>query len=248
MSIFDLRPLSAGHVELHDARRHRRWGVPLEPFEIGAVPVTVAQFAVVMGGGGPGAQSPVVDISWLDAIRFCNAASVSEGLAPAYSSNEGEVTWKTNASGYRLPTEAEWEYACRAGSDGPHYGPLDVVGWTAADEVENPQEVGLKQPNDFGLQDTLGNVWEWCWDLLDPARYGEYRVFRGGGFADKQWSVRASTRRGGAPGMSHPDVGLRLARGTFGTEQAAQGWSAKTDIERGTIAGVLPSGWTPRRS
>src|SRR5690606_37521502 len=99
----------------------------------------------------------------------------------------------------------------------------------------------------FGLHDTLGNAWEWCCDLLDPARYGDYRVFRGGGFADKPWSVRASTRRGGAPGMSHPDVGLRLARGAFATPNAAQGWSAEADRERSAATGMLPSGWTPLR-
>lgn len=235
MPIFDLRPLPAGEVELHDARRRLRRRVQLEPFEIGVVPVTEAQHAHVMGRGGSEAQSPVVDISWLDAIRFCNAASVAEGLAPAYSVEADEVIWSTDASGYRLPTEAEWEYACRAGTEGPRYGPLELIGWSANDGVEAPQDVGGKQPNDFGLHDTLGNVWEWCWDLLDPARYGDYRVFRGGGFADEHWSVRASTRRGGAPGMSHPDVGLRLARGSFDTGQAAQGWSAEADAERGKI-------------
>ncbi len=132
-----------------------------------------------MGGGGSGARSPVVEISWLDAIRFCNAASAAEGLAPAYSVEAVEVIWNTDASGYRLPTEAEWEYACRAGIEGPHYGPLGLIAWTAGDGVESPQEVGVKQPNGFGPHDTLGNVWEWCWDLLDPARYGDYRVFRG---------------------------------------------------------------------
>ena len=76
-----------------------------------------------------------------------------------------------------------------------------------------PQNVGGKLPNLNGLFDTLGNVWEWCWDLLDPARYADYRVFRGGGFADDAWSVRASTRRGGAPRMHHDDVGFRVARG-----------------------------------
>jgi formylglycine-generating enzyme len=247
MTMFDLRRLPAGHVELHDARRRRRWVVQLEPFEIGAAPVTMAQYAQVTGGEKSGAQTPVVDISWLDAIAFCNSASVREGIAPAYSLDDGEVIWNTGSNGFRLPTEAEWEYACRAGTTGPHYGRLDFIGWTANDGVENPQDVGLKQANDFGLQDTLGNVWEWCWDLLDPARYDGYRVFRGGGFADKQWSVRASTRRGGAPGMSHPDVGLRLARGAFETRQAAQGWSAETDIQRGAVTGALPSGWTPRR-
>lgn len=247
MLIFDLRPLPAGQVELHDARRKRRWTVDLEPFEIGATSVTTAQYAQLMGTSETGSQEPVVDINWLEAILFCNAASMNEGLAPAYIIEAGEVTWQTNASGYRLPTEAEWEYACRAGTTGPQYGPLDAIGWTANDKVEKPQEVGQKLPNAFGLHDTLGNVWEWCWDLLDPARYGEYRIFRGGGFADKSWSVRASTRRGGAPGMSHPDLGLRVARGVFDDAQTAQGWSADADSERGKITGMLPSGWTPRR-
>ncbi|QYF73054.1 SUMF1/EgtB/PvdO family nonheme iron enzyme [Cryobacterium sp. PAMC25264] len=247
MSMFDLRPLPAGEVGLHDARRQRRWVVQLEPFEIGVVPVTSAQFARLTGSGGPGAHTPSVDVSWLDAIEFSNAASVNEGLTPAYTVDEGEVTWRTDASGYRLPTEAEWEYACRAGTTGPRYGPLEDIGWTARDELEIPKEVGLKQPNGFGLHDTLGNVWEWCWDLLDPARYGGYRVFRGGGFSDRHWSVRASTRRGGAPQMSHPDLGFRLARGAFDHALIAQGWSADADAEREKTTGMLPSGWTPRR-
>ena len=193
-------------------------------------------------------RGPQVSMSWLEAIAFCNDASARAGFNLAYLVNNDTVQWQTESDGYRLPTEAEWEYACRAGTAGPHYEPLETVAWTAEDGVEEAQEVGLKAPNAFGLHDTLGNVWEWCWDLLDPARYGDYRVFRGGGFADQPWSVRASTRRGGAPGMSHPDVGLRLARGAFATPNAAQGWSAVADAERESIPGALPSGWTPHRS
>lgn len=206
---FDLVPLPAGEVELHDARRHRRWTVQLERFEIGRVPVTTAQWLGIMNSDATNAQSPITDVTWLQAITFCNAASSSDGLAPAYTVDERSVTWRTTATGYRLPTEAEWEYACRAGTVGPYYGPLHRIAWSADDGVETPQDVGQKRPNRFGLYDTLGNVREWCWDFLDPASYGDYRVFRGGGFADKHWSVRASTLRGGAPGMSHPDLGLR---------------------------------------
>ena len=113
-------------------------------------------------------RRPATGVSWLRAIRFCNAASEWEGLDPAYTFDGEDVTWHVDADGYRLPTEAEWEFACRAGSTGPHYGPLAEVAWTSADGVTTPQEVGGKLPNLNGLFDTLGNVWEWCWDLLDP--------------------------------------------------------------------------------
>lgn len=247
MSLFELRQLPAGQVELHDARRKRRWTVKLEPFEIGTLAITIAQHDHLMSQTDSDSRAPVTNLSWIDAILFCNEASAHEGLPPAYEFAGDEVHWKTAAAGYRLPTEAEWEYACRAGTSGPHYAPLDTIAWSENDQVAMPQEVGLKKPNQFGLYDTLGNAWECCWDFLDPARYGNYRVFRGGGFADKPWSVRASTRRGGAPGMRHPDVGLRIARGAFQPHDQIQGWSAERDRERGAIGGPLPSGWTPLR-
>jgi formylglycine-generating enzyme required for sulfatase activity len=244
---FELARIPAGTVALHDARRKTRWTVDLEPFELGVYPVTQEQLAEILGETAVHPRRPATDLSWLRAIHFCNAASEWEGLDPAYSFDGEDVTWHVDADGFRLPTEAEWEYACRAGSTGPHYGPLTEVAWTSADGVRAPQNVGGKHPNLFGLFDTLGNVWEWCWDLLDPARYDDYRVFRGGGFADDAWSVRASVRRGGAPRMHHEDVGLRVARGGFDGKDAVQGWSARVDAERAAFDGPLPPGWTPRR-
>lgn len=246
MTDFEMAQLPAGSVTLHDARRRLTRTVDLDAFELGVFAVTQEQMAEVLGIAVRHPRRPASDLSWLRAVRFCNAASEWEGLDPAYAFDGEDVTWHVDADGYRLPTEAEWEYACRAGSAAPQYGPLEDVAWTAADGVASPQNVGGKLPNLNGLFDTLGNVWEWCWDLLDPARYDDYRVFRGGGFADDAWSVRASVRRGGAPRMHHEDVGMRLARGGFDEVDAAQGWSAAVDRERAIAEGALPSGWTPR--
>jgi formylglycine-generating enzyme required for sulfatase activity len=246
MADIELTGIPGGTVTLHDARRKERWSIELEPFELGVFAVTQRQLAELIGEPAPHPRRPASDVSWLRAVRFCNAASEWEGLDPAYGVDGEDVTWHVDADGYRLPTEAEWEFACRAGSVGPQYGPLTEIAWTSADGVSSPQNVGGKHPNAYGLFDTLGNVWEWCWDLLDPARYGEYRVFRGGGFADDAWSVRASTRRGGGPRMHHEDVGFRVARGGFDAVDEAQGWSAAADRERAVFDGPLPSGWTSR--
>lgn len=243
----ELASIPAGTVTLHDARRKACRAVTLEAFEISVFAVTEGQLAEMLGVTAEHPRRPAVEVSWQRAIAFCNAASEWEGLDPAYTFEGEDVTWHVDSDGYRLPTEAEWEHACRAGSVGPHYGPLADIAWTERDGVTHPQEVGGKLPNLHGLFDTLGNVWEWCWDLLDPARYGEYRVFRGGGFADSEWSVRASTRRGGAPRLQQDDIGFRVARGGFDAEGEAQGWSARADEERALWDGPVPFGWTPLR-
>ena len=244
---FEMASVGGGSVQLHDARRKRRWTVELEPFELGVFAVTEQQAAELIGEPAPHPRRPATRISWLRAVRICNAASEWEGFDPAYTFDGEDVTWHVDADGYRLPTEAEWEFACRAGSTGPHYGPLPEIAWTSADGLTAPADVGLRLPNLNGLFDTLGNVWEWCWDLLDPGRYRDYRVFRGGGFADDAWNVRASVRRGGPPRTQHEDVGFRVARGGFDAEGAAQGWSAAADAERAGLGGALPPGWTPLR-
>lgn len=245
MTDIEMRRIAGGSVTLHDERRKIQRLVELEDFEIGVFAITEEQFAEILPVPSRHPRRPAMGVSWLRAVHFCNAASEWEGLDPVYRFDGEEVTWDVTSDGYRLPTEAEWEFACRAGSTGPHYAPLADAAWTSADGVRTPQAVGGRLPNLNGLFDTLGNVWEWCWDYLDPARYDDYRVFRGGGYADDAWSVRAGVRRGGAPRMHHEDVGLRVARGAFDTPGAAQGWSAREDRERASFDGPVPFGWTP---
>ena len=116
------------------------------------------------------------------------------------------------AGGYRLPSEAEWEFACRSGSVDRRAADLDAVAWYENNADERTHPVGTKDANLWGLHDMLGNVWEWCSDLYDPAVYGRYRVFRGGGFADNAEACRPSCRRKSHPRYRADDLGFRLAR------------------------------------
>ncbi|WP_275295797.1 SUMF1/EgtB/PvdO family nonheme iron enzyme [Amycolatopsis sp. La24] len=198
-------PIPPGTVTLTDRRTERSWTVDVPAFELGAFPVTQEQY-----DGGD--DLPAVEVSWLDAVRFCNTLSERDGLAPAYRLDGGEVAWDRAASGYRLPTEAEWEHACRAGTEGPRYGDLDEIAWYEGNSGDRLHPPGEKRPNAWGVYDLLGNTWDWCWDLYDPAVYGEYRVLKGGGWADEHWSVRVSVRRRSHPTFRVDDVGFRVAK------------------------------------
>ncbi|NIH88193.1 formylglycine-generating enzyme family protein [Amycolatopsis granulosa] len=204
----------AGSVTVSDRRTRRSWTVEVGPCRMAVHPVTQAQYAAVTGdrpSASEGARLPVESVSWTDAVRFCNALSVHEGLSPVYSGDE-DVRWDRDADGYRLPTEAEWEHACRAGTTGPRYGELGEIAWYRGNSGERIHEVGGKRPNAWGLHDMLGNAWDWCWDVYDPQVYGGYRVLRGGGWFDEHWSCRASVRRRSHPGFRSDDVGFRVVR------------------------------------
>jgi formylglycine-generating enzyme len=251
-SVPELIPIPGGTIELRDARTGSSRSVELRTFELGRTPVTVAEFEAVAGAreaAAPEADgaSPQHPVTWFDAVHWCNAASDIAGLERAYAITGREVAWDVGADGFRLPTEAEWEWACRAGSLDAAYGPLQAIAWSASDAVDGPQPVAGKAANGFGVFDMLGNVWEWCWDYADTARYGDYRSLRGGGWADREWSLRASVRRGSAPDAVLEDVGFRVARGTVGPHgsEAAQGWSAQADRQRADVRGPRPIGWTP---
>lgn len=183
--------------------------VDVAPFRLAAVPVTRALWHQVRGDAAPPplAEHPVTEVSWFEALEFCNALSRQAGLAPAYAI-EGELVRRDmSAGGYRLPSEAEWQHAC-----GARPTALDEHAWHAGNAGDVVHAVGRLRPNALGLFDMLGNVWEWCEDLFDPAVYGSYRVFRGGGFADPAASVRPEVRRKSHPTHRIDDLGFRLAR------------------------------------
>jgi formylglycine-generating enzyme required for sulfatase activity len=207
--------IPSGRVTLSDRRTQRTWTVDLAPYELAAAPVTQAQYERVLGdrpSTAVGGQLPVESLQWLDAVRFCNALSRSEGLTPVYCVEGETAEWEQAADGYRLPTEAEWEHACRAGTTAARYGELDEIAWYRGNSDERIHDVQGKLPNAWGLYDMLGNVWEWCWDFYDPEVYGTYRVLRGGGWFDEPWSCRASVRRRTHPTSRLDDLGFRPAR------------------------------------
>jgi len=125
-----------------------------------------------------GPNLPVERVSWIDACRFCNALSQKERFQKVYEINGEEVIVHWDSNGYRLPTEAEWELAARAGSQW-QYGKsangddakIDNIGWYADNSNNQTHPVGTKEPNAFGLYDMLGNVLEWCWDWYDADYY-----------------------------------------------------------------------------
>lgn len=209
----------AGRVTLTDRRTETSWTVALSAYELSPHPVTQAEYADVTGlrpSAATGDQLPVENVSWFDAVAYCNALSERDGFKAAYAVDGENVEWDRTATGYRLPSEAEWEHACRAGTTGPRYGDLDQIAWYRANSEERPHDVEGREPNAWGLYDMFGNVWEWCWEVYDPEVYGTYRVLRGGGWFDEHWSCRASVRRKSMESFRIEDVGFRVARGATG--------------------------------
>jgi sulfatase modifying factor 1 len=207
--------IDGGLITLKDEGTQRYWTVKLRPFSMAKYTVTREEYQLVnkdvrLAGESRG---PIVDISWNDAVRFCNSLSRRAGLNECYAPDgDGEIVCDWTAHGYRLPTEAEWEYACRAGTNDPRYGELDAIAWYRDNSAYAVHEVGTKQPNAWGFHDMIGNVWEWCWDMFDQQVYGTYRVFRGGSWSDPPTACRASCRRKSHPNFHIDDLGFRLAR------------------------------------
>jgi formylglycine-generating enzyme required for sulfatase activity len=210
--------IPSGIIELRDDRTKQKWTVEIGSFLLAKFPVTQELYVEVMNESPRtfnGARRPVETVSWKECVVFCNALSARVDLTPCYLFNRSgdEVAFDATANGFRLPTEAEWEYACKAGTTDIRYGELDSIAWYRDNSEKMTHDVGLKEPNAWGLYDMLGNVWEWCSDIYDETVYGSYRIFRGGGWNDEARGCMATNRR-----RSHPasfkidDLGFRIAR------------------------------------
>ena len=192
---------------------------------VGKYPVTQGLYERVMGknpSAFTGSTRPVENVSWYDAVSFCNKLSALEGREAVYTINGDDVRCNFGAKGYRLLTEAEWEYCAKSGQRFKYSGSDDVdeVAWYETRRGET-HPVGLKKPNGFGLYDMSGNVWEWVWDFwgdyssgtqVDPQgpTSGSARVRRGGSWNDGPESLRVSDRRGNSPVNRDYDLGFRL--------------------------------------
>jgi len=212
-------------------------------FYLGCHEVTQQQYQDLMGvnpsgfapnGSGKGAVEgldtslhPVETVSWFDAVDFCNKLSEKEGLPPCYSRDGGAVTLLAGR-GYRLPTEAEWEYACRGGtttlwSFGDNEQDTPKHARFRANGADRTHPVGQLEANPYGLYDMHGNVWEWCWDWFgqypavpfsDPtgSAVGNRRVLRGGNIVDDPSYARSAFRYVFEPEAKYSHFGFRVAR------------------------------------
>ena len=213
--------------------------VTVSSFELMATPVTMQrfeEFARATGrivpaheGWGRGPR-PAINVTWYDAVAYANWLSERDGFTPAYCVSDSGVTWNLASDGWRLPTEAEWEYAARGGPHsrltlhaGGRPDEISSIAWVATNSNRMTQPVGGKNPNELGLYDMSGNVWEWCWDWYDSyrrtpeigptgARDGTYRVVRGGSWNDPAAHSTVSYREPASPESRSSTIGFRLAR------------------------------------
>jgi len=229
--------------------------VTLNSFYIGKYEVTQAEYSQYMQPGsgwtssfGLGDNYPAYFVSWYAILKYCNLRSIAEGLTPCYTingstdpANWGAVptsnnsTWNAaicnwNANGYRLPTEAEWEYAARGATNNPDYlysgsDDINAVAWyDGNNSPSGSKPVGTKAPNGIGTYDMSGNVYEWCWDWYSSSYYnsslqnnptgpasGSYRVLRGGGWGGSAYYCRVAYRFSSTP-YSSDAIGFRLCR------------------------------------
>ncbi|NUN16161.1 MAG: SUMF1/EgtB/PvdO family nonheme iron enzyme [Myxococcales bacterium] len=207
--------------------------VTVGPLMVATTPVTQEQYQEIMGtnpsyfAGNP--SHPVEGVTWFDAIEFCNRLSKKHGLPEAYKKTKDSVTLLPASTGYRLLTEAEWEYAARAGTQTAYFfgndpAELKRYAWFGEGKSDTTHPGESKEPSPWGLYDIYGNVWEWCWDWYaapyDPKDVdnplgpptGEDRICRGGSFRDEALFLRSAFRDYWTPDDWNWYQGFRVCR------------------------------------
>ena len=191
--------------------------IPGRNIFMGATEVPQLVYEKVMGknpASHKGRQFPVESVSWYDAIEFCNSLSQMYNLRPAYFVDDKKnVTWDQEADGYRLPTEAEWEFCSKGGKDFKYSGSddIDEVAWYNQNSNGTSQVIATKKANDYGLYDMTGNVWEWCWDHEFESE--KEIVDKGGSFKNKDDSCSITAEDCSDKNSKYSNLGIRLVRG-----------------------------------
>jgi len=213
-----------GHKDIEDNKP--RMEIIERPFLLGETEITQELYEKVMGTnpswfkGNP--QNPVENVSWVDAIKFCNKLSRLQGLDEYYTENPKSLDygWDYDSSknGYRLPTEKEWEYAAKAGTQNLYASTddeskLGEYAWFVKNSNISTHSVATKKPNEWGFYDMSGNVKEWCWDKYDPKDdTDDSRVCHGGGWYSNVWNLRSASRNRRFPITYNDDLGFRVCR------------------------------------
>ena len=218
--------------------------IPGQNYKMSKTEITQKVYESIMGENPSefkGENNPVENVSWYDAVYFCNKLSEKCGYTPVYSVNGttdvtewyytphkeyeiyNEVTQNTSANGFRLPTESEWEYAAKGGQNYTYAGSdnIDEVAWHWGNSGKTTHPVAQKKANGYGLYDMSGNVWEWCWDSSGSNRlykrggswyYSNYRYERGGSWYDSADKCAVSHRLYNNAYLRVSTVGFRVVR------------------------------------
>ena len=174
---------------------------------------------------------PITNVTWKDAIQYCNWLSKEYNLKPVYSRAGDTYICNFEADGYRLPTETEWEFAAKGGNNSKQFiysggNDLELISWYSKNSKKSPRPIGTKLANELGIHDMSGNVWEWCWDWYSPVYYktdkrenptgpikGVYRSIRGGSWDSSNLDYLTTTNRlHDKPYNTNAFYGFRVAK------------------------------------
>ena len=248
MSMMYFLSCSPTHIEMYTLFDMNMVGVQAEDFFMGGAPpiaqpthrvswshaywiadieITQQMYEFITKTNPSETQSPTLPVSnilWTEALKFCNALSRLEQKTPCYTNiSTHNADWELECDGYRLPTEAEWEYVALGDQESFSDLELDEYAWSKRNSQKTTHPVGSKKANVYGVYDMLGNVWEWVWDIhgaypsteiIDPtgAKKGPFRIRRGGGYSSGASRVNPTKRYALNPINEHSFLGFRLVR------------------------------------